>query len=320
MKWITFKLLLFCLFLALSGCSGCHKNPTSGIPIIPVYSPIDKQPDWSPDGNTIAYTHIPQGEPMDSIAKYGTSQIWLLDLSSRSKRYLTSGFSPRWSPDGSKLIIYKGICLPYIIKASGDSLTPAPVSSNLCVVTWLPDGRRFGVTGSPPPPDTIPGVFVMDTDGSNLRRILTGPPVAGIGLAEWAKGSYEIVYQKGTGLPHSESQLWVVDSNGGSIKQLTNDPERTDRNPRWSPEGGTIAFYGFNPTGTSVQIWRINRDGSNLKQLTMEGGEDPSWAPGGGQIVYCRINYSIDPSKDPRNGRLWTMNSDGSNQQQLTFP
>ena len=161
----------------------------------------------------------------------------------------------------------------------------------------------------------------MNTDGSNLKRILTGPSIAGIGEVVWARGSYEIGFEKGHGPTQAGTSIWLADSNGGNVRQLTTDPNRSDREPHWCPDGGTIAFYSFNgATGELSQIWRINRDGSGLKQLTTEGGENPSYAPGGGEIIYCRINYSIDPSKDTRNGRLWIMNADGTNQQQLTFP
>jgi len=246
MKWFTFKLLLFCLLLALSGCSGCHKNPSSppqgssgGIG----YDPIDSWPDWSPDGSTIAYTHVPIGEPIDSIAKYGSPyQIWLLSVSSRSKRYLTAGFGSRWSPDGNKLIVYKGIALPYIIKANGDSLTSAPITGDLLAMTWLPDGRRFGFTGNPK--DSQPGLWVMNTDGSNQQRTLT---VSKVCEGEWDRGSFSIVFGRNPNLSDSDrfnssEQIWLADGGGQNIRQLTGDPNRTDRYPRWSFDGSTINF------------------------------------------------------------------------------
>lgn len=319
-------LSLLCIFVGWS-CSKKHvagPGPTPEPPpiFLTVNSPIDNQPDWSPEGKTIAYTHFPQGEPNDSIEKYGSTQIWLLDVSTRTTRYLTWGFSPRWSPDGTKLLVYKGYYdnyLPYTIKANGDSLTPVPVSSNPSFVTWLPDGRRFGLASKPPPPGTTSGLFVMDIDGSNLKRILADPMVIG---GEWAKGSYEIVFEKRTGgiYPFNSQHLWLADSSGGNVRPLPADSERAELAPRWSPDGRTIAFYRISRGEVPVQVWSIKRDGSDLKQLTTEGGESPAWAPGGGQIVYCRFDYRTDPQKDARNGRLWIMNADGTNQQQLTFP
>ena len=98
------------------------------------------------------------------------------------------------------------------------------------------------------------------------------------------------------------------------------DSDKAELAPRWSPDGGTIAFYRISRDEVPVQVWSVKQDGCDLRQLTMEGGEDPSWAPEGGQIVYCRFDYRINPLEDARNGRLWIMNADGSNQQQLTFP
>jgi hypothetical protein len=53
-------------------------------------------------------------------------------------------------------------------------------------------------------------------------------------------------------------------------------------NPDWSPNGLRIAFDNLaDPNATNDEIWVMNADGSNQRQLTRTPGfnEDPRWSP-----------------------------------------
>lgn len=78
---------------------------------------------------------------------------------------------------------------------------------------------------------------------------------------------------------------------------------------KYSSTINKIAFS--QKTTNKFQIWVMNFDGSDLKQLTDTQGYSCDWSPDGKKIVYT----------DSRavSGRLWIMNSDGSNKYQLTF-
>ena len=79
--------------------------------------------------------------------------------------------------------------------------------------------------------------------------------------------------------------------------------------PAWSPDGNKLAFTS-NRTG-SLQIWVMDANGGNPKQLTKEAENIvPTWSPGGKQIAFgsTRSGHS----------EVWVMNSDGSDQKQLT--
>ena len=64
-------------------------------------------------------------------------------------------------------------------------------------------------------------------------------------------------------------ELWMMDGNGGNLKQLTADG-RFNQLPTVSPDGRYIVYVSSSPAGR--HIWRMNLDGSGAFQLT--NGED----------------------------------------------
>jgi len=78
----------------------------------------------------------------------------------------------------------------------------------------------------------------------------------------------------------------------------------------WSPVSNDIAFVATE--SGNDEIWVINYDGSNPRQLTRntwEWDKSPSWSPDGSQIVFM--------SNRTGNQQLWIMNADGSDQHLL---
>src|SRR5437763_3202274 len=61
-------------------------------------------------------------------------------------------------------------------------------------------------------------------------------------------------------------QIWVVPLEGeGAPRQITHDGEANQR-PRWSPDSKRIAY--ISDRGGSPQIWLMDPDGGNPKQVT----------------------------------------------------
>lgn len=94
-----------------------------------------------------------------------------------------------------------------------------------------------------------------------------------------------------------------MDSDGTNVVQLTNDAS-THRSPAFSPDGSQIAFWS-NRDGFQ-NIYVMDADGSNLRQLTHEGSNfDPSWSPDGSRMVFV--------SSSDGQPRVYTMDPDGNN-------
>ena len=88
-------------------------------------------------------------------------------------------------------------------------------------------------------------------------------------------------------LDNGKDLLWSSDSDGGHRSQLTSADVEGDY-PDVSPDGRFILFSS-NRSGT-WQLWRMNADGSDAKQITLDS-ESPvrgKFALGGSKIVYER--------------------------------
>ncbi|MER3466145.1 MAG: hypothetical protein C4340_02955 [Armatimonadota bacterium] len=111
-----------------------------------------------------------------------------------------------------------------------------------------------------------------------------------------------------------DGKLWVavMDADGLNQKLLVEG-----LSPDWSPDGKQIAFSRPDDRGIP-QIWVINADGSNVRQITHSNTHKvaPSWSPNGKEMVFVTPLNPHSPS-DPQ-PRIGIMNSDGTNERILT--
>jgi hypothetical protein len=92
--------------------------------------------------------------------------------------------------------------------------------------------------------------------------------------------------------------IWVMDSQGGNLTQLTNTPGWENKYPAWSPDGSEIAYYhsgfpgladaAFAPGG----VYAIKADGSESRllveddMLLFNAFDAPLWSPDGQYLAY----------------------------------
>ncbi len=158
--------------------------------------------------------------------------------------------------------------------------TPAPTLAN----TILPplSGSGGGRIAFATNRDGNYEIYVMNADGSDLRR-LTHSPYEDRGPT-WSPDGTQIAYS--TVLLDS-SEIYVMNADGSERRRL---PTKGGGDPSWSPDGSRIAFTRYNPAG---DIWVMKADGSDLLPLTATGntvsvfGQD--WSPDGSHMV-CVVN------------------------------
>jgi dipeptidyl aminopeptidase/acylaminoacyl peptidase len=88
------------------------------------------------------------------------------------------------------------------------------------------------------------------------------------------------------------TNIYTIPVNGGEPLDLTTNATN-DFSPRWTADGNRIGF--LSTRSGSTQLWEMNPDGSNPKQLTnIEGGINTfSYAPSGDKILFTK-NVQIE--------------------------
>lgn len=226
----------------------------------------DLQPDLSPDRSKIAFARSGGGL---------NSNIFGMNADGSGATNLTNsafnGIQPVWSPDGTR-IAFSGIRL------SGGVVSQIPSFS----------------------------IYVMNADGSNVRRLTTLAAIASNPV--WSPDGTKIAF---TGiLLQGTAEIFVINADGSGVPtRLTNHPA-FDSNPTWSPDGSRIAFQ-TNRNG-NFEIYSMNAvNGSGLQRLTNHPANDtePDWGANGA------ILFS---STRTNNGDIYVMNGDGSKVFRLT--
>jgi Tol biopolymer transport system component len=173
-----------------------------------------------------------------------------------------SDYDPVWSPDGSQIAYEAHIDLGIeICVMDSDGEDQHQLTYNGAVTydpVWSPDGGR--ILYSVHNRGDNPGLHWMNSDGSGQEYLLAG---AGSYTYDW--GSY------GTDL---ETELLPVELS-----------------PLSESGGGVIAFASNRDTST-MELYAMNADGSDIRRLTKNFVDDiaPSWSPDGGQIAYMGMS------------------------------
>ena len=277
-------------------------------------------PQISPDGRKIVYVRRFADITTD---KY-YSNLWIVNFDGGDNRPLTTGNhsdgSPRWSPDGTRIIYVSDVDgKGQIYERWMDSGQTAKITNlqyGPSGLAWSPDGK------------TIAFISMMPTAPPKLGNVPSAPQGA-----KWeppAKVYDTLVYRfNGAGyLPYAGNQLFVIPAEGGTPRQLTTGDQPlgqsvfTTPQPEWSRDGKCIimsanrrADYEYEPFDTEVYEFSV-ADGS-IKALTQRHGPDngPVVSPDGMHIAYTGYD---DKYQGYQVTHLYVMNRDGSGSRELS--
>ena len=119
-------------------------------------------------------------------------------------------------------------------------------------------------------------IWVVDRDGRSATELGAGE------FPQFSPDGSKIAFSQkdATG----NSQIWVMDTNGGNRVQLTNDFNNIY--PTWHPGSRRMAF--ISDRAGNHDIWMIELDGARMVQLTNYLGPDttPEFTPDGRYILF----------------------------------
>jgi dipeptidyl aminopeptidase/acylaminoacyl peptidase len=99
------------------------------------------------------------------------------------------------------------------------------------------------------------------------------------------------------------ARIWLANLTTGETRQLTQGPG-SDRSPRWSPDGKTLAFISSRQGGP--QIWVLGLAGGEARKVTSieDGVGEIYWKPDGGGLLAV-VDVKGRPNRDrPAQWRL----------------
>ena len=167
-------------------------------------------------------------------------------------------------------------------------------------VAWSPDGSKLAFAAVTTSWDESYRIFLVDVDGSNLRRLGTGDERALYPV--FSPDGSRIAFTSGRG---SESDVWVIGVDGSETTRLT-DSAAADGYPSWSPGGDRIAFHSARDG--NYEIYVMNADGSDATRITEHAADDynPAWSPDGRRIAFDSDRDKVDGDE------IYTVLPDGS--------
>jgi Tol biopolymer transport system component len=224
---------------------------------------------------------------------HGFWQTWVAnkDLSNQVK--LTSGSADSgwavWKPGGAKLAF----------DSDGDIFKMNPAGTGLVNLTdshsfdadagWSPDGSKIAFESDRRKHQGRTEIYVMDSEGSHVRRVSTLPERAqGDFAPRFSPDGTKLVFTRYRGDP-KPAALFTIRIDGSGLRRLTpwsNGAGDAD----WAPGGKKLVFEANPNNRCRGDVYTVDSDGQHLKNITdnrSEGGiADPVWSPDGKKILF----------------------------------
>lgn len=270
-------------------------------------------PQISPDGMRVVYVR----NAMDVMKDRRRASLWIIDWDGSGHRPLTtagSERSPRWSPDGTRLA--------YVSSEEGSSQIH---------MRWMDTGMTAAITHM----TNAPGELVWSPDGRWLAFSMlveaSPEPFASLPAkpdgAEWAppaKVITKLSYRAdGAGyLKDGYRHLFVVPSEGGTPRQLTDGSFNHQSTPSWTADSRALVFSAnrhddWEREPLNSEIYEVSLSDGAIRPLTSRRGPDvaPVVSPDGSRIAYAGFD---DRYQGYQVTKLYVMNRDGSDASELT--
>jgi TolB protein len=203
----------------------------------------------------------------------------------------------------------------YIIDVDGQNQTLLSKGKQFCgSPAWSPDDSRIAFVKNDNNVGGTYDIYSIKSDGSDETRLTNQDDNFS---PQYLPDNHAIIFSSSN---NACTGIYKMNVDGGN-KQLLTPPNKSFGNPKISPGGNMIAITSNDWKGS--QIFVMNADGSNLKQITFmvsseyfdsgfprDGNSNPVWSPTGDKLVY--VSYE-NGSPD-----IFTIHSNGTGNKRLT--
>ena len=311
---ISFQRLSFTIsfLLFVTAVSAQVKTPFSALDVFQLEYAED--PQISPDGNTIVYRRT----GFDIMKDRSKGTLWVINSDGTNHHKLTSSDAnesqTKWSPSGDRIAFVSSsengneIYVHWI--ASNVTAKLTQLENSPSSLTWSPDGKQLA--------------FSMKVNGK--APVIAKMPAKPKG-AKWAASpriTDRLKHERdGAGyIKPGFSHLFVISSEGGAPRQLTNGNFHHRRTISWSPNGKEIFFSGnlnedWEYDFRNSEVYSVNVHTLQIKTYTSQNGPDylPSVSPNGKYISY--IGYQ-DKVQTYQLSQLSLMDRNGDNKRVIS--
>lgn len=219
---------------------------------------------FSPDGKAIIFQAVPTGQ-----VNY---QIFLMDLEEGLPRMVSTGRGSctcaYFRPDGQKIIFASSHEDPAL---SGSGYVPSAPG-------YKRDGGQYKWDFTP-----YMNLYEADLDGSHLKALTTG--AAYHAECAFSPDGTRIVFASNS---DGSMNIYTMKADGSDVQQVTKTNGSYNGGPFFSPDGTQIVFRSDRNEPDYLQVYVINVDGSEERQLTDNGAVNwaPYWHPNGHVVAY----------------------------------
>jgi len=260
--------------------------------LLPAVSTGPLDPDWSPDGQFLAYA--------------ARGDIWLVPAAGGEAKALTRGpayhSEPAFSPDGSRVALtmdFDGNLEIGIVDAAGGAIERLTTDLELDFApAWSADGqglyfvsRRYGNLD----------ILYLNLTSGQITSVVAGP----------GNDFQPAVSPDGKLLAHvsrvenrnGSGGIWVTPLEGGEPELVHYEESSYRLKPQWSPDGKSLTYVSDAAGSTDIAI--VSAAGGNRIRLTEEpaGEFDPAVSPDGTRVAF--VSNHAGPTT------LYTMSSAG---------
>lgn len=217
-------------------------------------------------------------------------EVYTSDLFFGEIRYHTAdnsqAVSPRWSPDGRK-IIYTG----YFRSGFPDIFVIDPVSSlrsPFATYEGTNSGARFSPNGQAVAMVlSAPGnseIYISNSTGGAAKRLTRNNSLEA--SPSWKSDGSELVF---TSDAMGKPQLYRISTQGGKMTRIATQISNYCAEPDWNPvDANKIAFTAVFREGFQVVLWDYKTNKSEILTRGARDSIEPCWLNDGRHLVFTR--------------------------------